>query len=75
MALDYAGLSLRLDRYGLFGGLEPVWAEHWPVSRGIGKELGVIVRLNGVENRDKCLQALEKIVAFLRIPAPLINIG
>jgi hypothetical protein len=75
MALDYAGLSLRFGRYGLFDGLDRLWAEHWPVSRKMGKELAAIVKLNGVENREKCRQALEKIIAFLKVPAPLINIG
>jgi len=74
MTPDYAGLSLRLERYGFFNGLDSLWAEHWPILRGTGKELAVIVSLNGVENRDKCRQALEKIIAFLKISAPLISI-
>jgi hypothetical protein len=75
MALDYAGLSLRLGRYGLFDGLDRLWAEHWPVSRKMGKELARVVSLNGVESHEKCRRAFEKIIAFLKIPAPLINIG
>jgi hypothetical protein len=75
MALDYAGLSLRLGRYGLFDGLDRLWTERWPVSRKMGKELARVVSLNGVENREQCRWALEKIIAFLRVPAPLINIG
>ncbi|RJO60744.1 MAG: ImmA/IrrE family metallo-endopeptidase [Dehalococcoidia bacterium] len=74
MTLDYAGLSLRLGRYGLFKELDSLWAEHWPVSRKMGKELAAIIRLNGVESREKCRKALEKIIAFLKIPAPLIII-
>ncbi len=72
MALDYAGLSLRLERYGLFPGLDSIWAEHWPVSRKMGKELASLVQVNGVENRDKCRQVFEKIIAFLKIPTSLI---
>jgi hypothetical protein len=74
MALDYAGLSLRMERYGLFSGLDSIWAEHWPVSRKMGEELASLVQANGVENRDKCRQVFEKIIAFLKIPAPLIMI-
>jgi hypothetical protein len=74
MTLDYAGLSLRLGRYGLFKELDSLWAEHWPVSRKIGKELAGVVSLNGVESREKCRKALEKILDFLKIPAPLIII-
>ena len=74
MALDYAGLSMRLERYCLFDKMDFMWVEHWPLSRKMGKELAAIVKLNGVENRDKCRQALEKIVAFLRVPAPLIGV-
>ncbi len=72
MTLGYAGLSLRLERYGLFDELDRLWTEHWPVSRSLGKELAAIIRLNGVENRAKCRKALEKILDFLKIPAPLI---
>jgi hypothetical protein len=75
MTLDYAGLSSRLARYGLFGGLDEAWQQHWPVSRAMGKELAEIVRLNGVENAANCREALNKTVAFLKIPAPLISIG
>ena len=45
MALDYAGLSLRLGRYDLFARLEATWIEHWPISRTMGKQLAEIVRL------------------------------
>jgi hypothetical protein len=75
MALDYAGLSLRLGRYGLFDALDATWAEHWPLSRRMGKELAAIVKLNGVESREECRRALDKIIAFLKIPAPLISIS
>jgi hypothetical protein len=74
MTLDYAGLSLRLGRYGLFDGLDSTWAEHWPVSRKMGKELAGVVSMNGVESREKCRKALEKILDFLKIPTPLIII-
>jgi hypothetical protein len=74
MALDYAGLSLRLGRYGLFDALDATWAGHWPLSRRMGKELAAIVKLNGVENREECRRALDKIIAFLKIPTPLISI-
>jgi hypothetical protein len=74
MTLDYAGLSLRLEHYGLFDELDSTWSEHWPVSRKMGKELAGVVILNGVENREKCRKALEKILDFLKIPAPLISI-
>ena len=74
MTLDYAGLSLRLERYGLFKELDALWAEHWPVSRKMGKELAGVVSLNGVESRARCRKALEKILDFLKIPAPLIRI-
>jgi hypothetical protein len=75
MAMDYAGLSLRLKRYGLFDGLDATWGKHWPVSRKMGKQLAVTVSLNGVQNREKCRLAIEKIAAFLNIPEPLIKIG
>jgi hypothetical protein len=65
---------MRLERYCLFDKMDFMWVEHWPLSRKMGKELAAIVKLNGVENRDKCRQALEKIVAFLRVPAPLIGV-
>jgi hypothetical protein len=74
MALDYAGLSLRLARYDLFDGLESVWIKRWPVSRGMGKELAAIVKQNGVAGREQCRQSLEGIIAFLKIPAPLLGI-
>jgi hypothetical protein len=74
MAMDYAGLSTRMERYGLFDGFDGLWAEHWPVSREMGKRLATIVKRSGVENRDKTARTLEKIVVFLKIPAPLIEL-
>jgi len=72
MVLDYAGLSLRLGRYGLFDGLDAAWSTHWPVSRKMGKELTDV--LGEMKTRDECREALEKIVIFLKIPPPLIKI-
>jgi hypothetical protein len=74
MAMDYAGLSLRLGRYSLFDGLDATWQKHWPLSRKMGKHLAAIISSNGVENRTKSIRALEKIAVFLKIPAPLIQI-
>jgi len=74
MSLDYGGLFLRLEPYGLFEKLDRLWAEHWPISRGVGKELAAIVKTNGVEDQAKCRQSLEKIIAFLGIPAALMTI-
>jgi hypothetical protein len=75
MALDYAGLSRRLERFGLFGGLDATWEEHWPISRRMGKELSAIVSANGVGNGEECRRTLEKIIGFLKIPAQLMSIG
>jgi len=74
MALDYAGLSLRLERYGLFEGLDRLWSERWPVSRGIGIELAAIIKQDDVADPDQCRRSLEEIMAFLKIPAPLLGI-
>ena len=74
MALDYAGLSLRLGRYGLFDSLDNLWSQRWPISKDMGKELAAIVTHNGVTDREKCLKSLQKITAFLKIPAPLLSV-
>jgi hypothetical protein len=73
MVLDYAGLSLRLGRYGLFEQLDAAWAKQWPISRKMGKEL--LGTLGGMNTRDECREALQKIIAFLKIPPPLINLA
>jgi len=74
LALDYAALSLRMGRYGLFDKLDRFWANRWPVSRSKGKELADIVKANGTANPGECRRTFEEILAFLRIPAPLISI-
>ena len=73
-ALDYAGLSLRLERYGLFGRLDTLWAERWPVSRGMGQEMAAIVTRDGVQSGDACRRTLGEIIAYLRVPSPLLGI-
>ena len=72
MALDYAGLSLRLGRYGLFDGLDAAWSTQWPVSRKMGKELSGL--LGEMKTRAGCRAALDKIILFLKVPPPLIEI-
>jgi hypothetical protein len=72
MVLDYAGLSLRLGRYGIFDDLDAAWASHWPISRKMGKEL--IGILGEMKTRDECREDLEKTAVFLKIPPRLIKI-
>ncbi len=72
MVIDYAGLSLRLGRYGLFDGLDAAWATQWPVSRKMGKELAGL--LGEMKTRGECRTALDKIIVFLKVPPPLIKI-
>ncbi len=72
MTVDYAGLSLRLGRYGLFSDLDAVWAKHWPISRKMGKEL--ISLLGEMKTLDECRIALGKIIIFLKVPAQLITL-
>lgn len=72
MVLDYAGLSLRLGRYGLFDGLDAAWLTQWPVSRKMGRELSGL--LGEMKTRDECREALEKIVIFLKVPPSLIKV-
>jgi hypothetical protein len=74
LALDYAALSLRMGRYGLFDKLDRLWADRWPVSRKLGKELAAIVKANGTGTPQECRRTFEAILAFLKIPAPLIGI-
>jgi hypothetical protein len=73
MILDYAGLSLRLGRYGLFKELDSVWAIHWPISQRMGKEL--LGLLGEMKTLAECRESLEKIVSFLKIPPRLIKIN
>jgi hypothetical protein len=74
MAMDYAALHLRMGRYGLFDKLDMLWKEHWPVSRKLGEEIAAIVRANGTETPQKCRATFRKIIDFLKIPPPLIEI-
>jgi hypothetical protein len=74
MALDYAALSLRMGRYGLFDRLDRLWTEHWPVSSQMGKEIAAIVKANGTETPQKCRATFRKVIDFLKIPPPLIEI-
>ena len=75
LALDYAGLSLRLGRYGLFAGLDEIWQKQWPISRKTGRELAALVKDGTFDSSRGCRKALQTILDFLKIPQPLLELN
>lgn len=49
-AVHYAGLRLRLSRFGLFSELDSVWAELWPEARSLGQDVANIAEGIGVDD-------------------------
>jgi hypothetical protein len=73
-ALDYASLSLRLGRFGLFDGLDVLWARLWPASRNLGGKLAATVLCYGVGDAASCRRSMKAVLRRLGIPARLIRV-
>jgi hypothetical protein len=75
LAVDYAALKLRLDKFGLFAELDRGMANRWPESWRTGRELWLELRRYRFSSAPSCRQAIKKVLAFLGIPGDLIQIS
>jgi len=74
MAVDYAALRLRTQRYGLFDGLDRLWAAKWPESRRLGLKLWKSLSLRRFSSPAACRRALETILKVLNVSPDIITI-
>ena len=75
LAVDYAALKLRLDRFGLFAGLDRGMANRWPESWRAGRELWLELKRYRFSSAASCRRAMEKVLKFLGVPGDLIQIS
>ncbi len=74
-ALDYASLSRRLERFGLFGELDALWARLWPQSRRLGLALAGVVARYGVGDAASARRTMRMVRRRLGLPAALMPIS
>ncbi|MCK5612930.1 hypothetical protein KAR91_64245 [Candidatus Pacearchaeota archaeon] len=70
--VDYAGLYLRLDRFGLFSDLDRLWAEYWPEARSLGQEVVTIVENIGVDECQTCQSSTIAVIKYFNINPKLL---
>jgi hypothetical protein len=71
LILIYAGLKIRLERFGLFDELDRLWAQRWPAARSLGLKLAKDLKNTIVSDASSSAQALEAAAASLGIPIRL----
>ncbi|GEM_PF-2511543 len=74
LAVDYAGLSLRLGRFGQFTDLGNLWAEFWPEASLLGQKVARIVEDIGVNKCQACQSATIAVIKYLNIHPALIQV-
>jgi len=74
LAVDYAGLRLRLDRFGRFSDLDSLWAEYWPEARSLGQEVVNIVENIGVNECQTCQSSTIAVIKYLNINPKLLYV-
>jgi len=67
LALTYAGLKIRLDRYGLFDELDRLWARRWPQVRLQGLSIVESLKSAPVFDAASAANALNTVAANLGI--------
>ena len=70
--VHYAGLRLRLSRFGLFSELDSVWAELWPEARSLGQDVANIAEGIGVDDRRACESSMIAVIEYLNINPRLL---
>ncbi len=75
VAVDYAALILRLERFGLFTELDRAMANRWPESWRTGRELALELDRYRFSSAASCRRAMEKIIRFLGVPAEMIKVS
>lgn len=67
LAVDYAGLRLRLSRFGQFAVLDNLWDEYWPAARLLGQTIAGIVEDIGAKECQACRSATIAVINCLNI--------
>ena len=74
LAVDYAGLNIRLSGFGQFTDLDNLWAEFWPESRLLGQKIAGIVEDIGTGKDHECQSATIAVIKYLNIHPALIYV-
>lgn len=67
LALTYAGLKIRLERYGLFDELDRLWEQRWPEVRAQGLDIVNSLKSAPVFDAASAARALKTVAAGLGI--------
>ena len=74
LAVDYAGLCLRLARFNLFSEFDSLWAEFWPEARSLGQKIANIVESIGINECQTCQSATIAVIEYLNINPKLLHV-
>ena len=74
LALDYAGLYLRLAHFGLFFEFDNLWNEFWPKAKSLGQEVTNIVESIGINECQQCQSSTIAVIKYLNINPMLLYV-
>ncbi|MFC1846592.1 hypothetical protein ACFLYS_00830 [Chloroflexota bacterium] len=74
LAVDYAGLRLRLARFGLFSEFDSLWTEFWPKAKFLGLKVTNIVESIGINECQRCQSSTIAVIKYLNINPMLLYV-
>ena len=74
LAVDYAALKLRLERFGLFAELDRDMEKLWPKAWALGQELWHALARFGFSSAPSCRRAMRKALRVLGVPEERIRV-
>ena len=74
LAVDYAALRLRLERFGLFTSLDAEWDKRWLESRALGLKISKALARRRFSSAASCRRAMETVLKLLKVPPESIQV-
>lgn len=74
LGVDYAAFKLRLERFGLFAGLEREITYRWPEAAQTGRELWKALARYRFSSAASCLRAMKRALEVLGIPRDRVRV-